>query len=359
MVGGLMARERLPKGPVRDLMNALAADLHAPALELPVAGGKGEPRISWTLESSGGRDVLCARMALRFLERNIQGSVPAAPMYAFAVAYWASQFRHRLDVHVVLQHDGEEARDGPRLQHRRRALFLFSKMATLFSEPSPSHPVSFTVDTPEPWTWPGDPWFTVSGKRKETKENDKHERIFELSLCKGALAREAVDSFPGGHITAFDRQLPMTLFDGSPLVARRWKAWTPHGRSAIDVWAVSVDGKTFHELELKADENETVGSLSETLVYALLLEAANHRNPHVQGESDALTSLRGSSKRCAWVVAPGYHPLVRSSVNGVPSSPVEWIHARMSREDLSFRLMPVELQNYRWQRWRSEALLPC
>ena len=81
-----MAREQLPAGPVRDLVERLGRDLGA-GLDLPT--GKGNPSpIKWSLAGAGASEVLEVRMPLWILQENLQQSFVAAPMYAFAVAFF-------------------------------------------------------------------------------------------------------------------------------------------------------------------------------------------------------------------------------------------------------------------------------
>lgn len=353
-----MARDQLPPGPVRDLIELLGRDLSA-GLDLPT--GKGTPSpIRWALDGEGSSEVLEVRMPLSILDENLQTSFVAAPMYAFAVAFWARLLHGRIGlVRAVLERTGRESADEPEILHRRRSLLLWSEMARLFERPRPECPIRFELKSDELWRWPADPWLNREGQRGPAKKNDKREHTFELSLLENPEARKSFRP----KIEGFARQLPVSLFDGDPRVPRGYTRWTPGGKSAVDVWSAGRDerGRIFHAFELKADGNAEVGILSEALSYALLLNAVKRGTVaagEIRGTSQALDAIRDSKRRVMWLVAPSFHPLVVSTAGGVRRSPVEWLTAGVSREGLELQLLPVELADNRWKAWRFDQAIP-
>jgi len=153
----------------------------------------------------------------------------------------------------------------------------------------------------------------------KSKGNLEHELEAHFITHKGDGSPQEQFARIAGRIGAFRRQLPLGLFrDG---VVSKATAVMPTGKSAVDAWTTSSDGKTFHLLELKAGGNLSVGTLAEVLSYSTLL--AKYRADdigHVGPLGAALAAVRSAQDITGWFATPRQHPLVGDEADVVISA---------------------------------------
>jgi hypothetical protein len=77
--------------------------------------------------------------------------------------------------------------------------------------------------------------------------------------------------------------------------------------------------------------------------------------------SSALDAIRKAERLEMWLVAPAYHPLLRSErlPPGNRRTPIEWLNHGMKDDGVVMRLLPVELTaNGDWKQWRCKDVVP-
>ncbi len=131
--------------------------------------------------------------------------------------------------------------------------------------------------------------------------------------AENRLENEIVKTQPQSLKALFDidelkRQLPMGIFEGE--VCEK-NAIVPHGKSAADIWGASADGSLIL-FELKAENNNQVGAISELFFYAMVLEDEQQGTFFRKDMKDEV--IRNTKSLKAMVLAPKIHPLITKNV---------------------------------------------
>ena len=305
----------------------------------------------WRAEEDGDEITLILDIESDNLSHNFQATLDAAPSFLLCLAYWL-ELESQRPVRCSVRVHGSAPTEKPALLHWRRSMLILDEYQRVL-------PRRFEVQSADRWTWPASPALNVS--RSARKELDEaappSEHRLEMSIC----ANPAAAGDFCAPIRNFERQLPVGLFDGEVSLERQW---TPAGKSQVDLWAVSNDESTVHLLELKQLGNLSLGLLPEAFYYVRLL---HHLRTGVGGSSfvsqpsRALDAIRNASRLEMWLVAPLYHPLLRSErlPRDDRHTPIEWLNEGMKDDGVVMRLLPVELMaNGDWKHWRCDEVRP-
>lgn len=139
--------------------------------------------------------------------------------------------------------------------------------------------------------------FVTSAPDKEPKEdiaNYNLESYVEYLFCDSISAQKDILGLSSG--TTIDRQLPVSLFEGTKLGTN--EVFT-RGKSAVDFWA--VDGDTINVYELKSD-NPMVGIITEIFFYSnyvhdvFISNSLDHGKGHVTTLKDKEETYRSYDK---------------------------------------------------------------
>ncbi len=298
----------------------------------------------WRLDASA-QPVVVAEVRAADLERNLQDDSAAAPFFALCLAWWCERFglfagrtvRARVDVI-----DGEV----PDTLHGRRAAFVLHELAHLL-------PDRFECTPAVQVRWPAKAMLNAAIEDRDAGARPERggEHAIEVAFTrqKDIPAQfAAIDAVDG-----FQRQLPVGLFDGAVSATTRWG---PGGKSQIDLWAPTRDGRTVHVFELKAAGNSKVGILPEALWYARLLHRIRTRDlggGDVTGGGPAMDVVRRAERIAMWLLVQDTHPLVRDRAD----SPLAWLRTAMKPDGLTIGVLPYELNgdhvrlrpNDRWE----------
>lgn len=305
--------------------------------------------VDWDLEQGQGLELV-ARMPGELLNEDFQQADAAAPTYLLCLAYWLQQAQPatvtcRLEV-LASPPPGGKARG-----HRRRSLFLLDQYAALLSD-------RFSVvfeGQQERWEWPSYAVFNSPGDRPALKQATRQDEYqLEKQICEDEQLRQDFNDNVA-PIQQFDRQLPVGLFE-TEVKGRR--CWTVCGKSAVDLWSVSPDQRTFHLFELKDRANDKAGIIAEAFYYARLLHHVQTGLPNgkqIRLTGPELQLQRQARRTVMWLTAPDYHPLVF----GGGDTPLAWLNAQTEPQGLSLRVLPFELDaRHRITRWCPERAWP-
>jgi hypothetical protein len=171
------------------------------------------------------------------------------------------------------------------------------------------------------------------------------EHTLEVQLTHSPALRK---SFPC-PISQFRRQLPVGLFKDNVSTAT---SLTPAKASQVDMWGMSIDGKTAHLVELKASGNTSVGILPEALYYARLLHKV--RVGEFLGGGKELDALRSADRIIMWLIAPHYHPLIYS----FGTTPLIWFNDAMLADAVELRILPIDVDATGCTGWRTRDMWP-
>lgn len=308
-------------------------------------------RWSFVEDDSGGTlqlDVDAAALA-----KNFQKNLPATPSFLICFAYWLERATGSSTKCRVVVH-GPPPLKRKDLLHWRRTLFILEEIESQLAP-------RVEVHVEDRWNSPGNPVLNAPrGKRKSSKSKVAGlEHVLETSLCSSTAASDAF-ARAVHEIDRFERQLPLGLFGDR---ISRATAWTPGGKSQVDLWARSADGSTVHLFELKALDrrgkpNAPLGILPEALYYGRLL---HHARVGLDGgraitcNATASQAIQAARRLVVWLVAPDYHPLVFSKGR----SPIEWFNTATRASGFEMRILPVDLaEDGSWRSWRFDEAWP-
>ncbi|MEI6767146.1 MAG: hypothetical protein WCM76_16065 [Bacteroidota bacterium] len=104
-----------------------------------------------------------------------------------------------------------------------------------------------------------------------------------------------------------DRQLPVGVFKEQVSIKT---AIFSRGKSAIDIWGISEDNALLI-FELKAEQNDKVGIISEIYFYANVMRLVKNGNfGYEKPCTNNLELISQVSKIEAYILAPSLHPLI-------------------------------------------------
>jgi len=149
-------------------------------------------------------------------------------------------------------------------------------------------------------------YFLNMPNKRGDKVLSNPEAILEDLFVNGNL-RESLMNISNAE-TVF-RQLPVGVFENK--VSKKTSIFT-RGKSAIDIWGVSNSNELL-VFELKADNNEMVGIISELYFYVCVLQKVRklifkHENCHI--ENKHLLRIAETKSIKAYFLAPILHPLI-------------------------------------------------
>jgi hypothetical protein len=228
----------------------------------------------------------------------------------------------------------------------RRSAYLLHEYEKAFGEE-----FKVELDPGLAWKWPETPVFNVEKEDRDVAPTSgpRSEARFEYRLCHNENALAAFnEALPDEeHITRFNRQMPVGLFEGKVRSDEEHR-WTPGGKSAIDAWALSKSKRVMHLFELKVDGNVKVGIIPEALYYASLLSHVreNRAMTFDVRKSQGLLAVREHKPRIVmWLVAPKFHPLVVGPGRSDERvSPLDALNRSFSdKSGVEFRILPYEL----------------
>jgi hypothetical protein len=323
----------------RDVLEPVRRYLGRERIQVPAVG-------TWNVNTDRGLCRLELELDAADLVHNLQTDRAAAPTFLVCLSYWLQQtLRAWVGCRLAIRGNppsGEAAQ-----RHWKRSLFILDQFERTLGK-------RFELETSEHWQWPATPILNVprTARAAGSTSAGRPEHMVEMFLCSDERpAREFC--MP---IEAFQRQLPIGLFDGAVKNAKRW---TPGGKSQIDAWARSVDGSTVHLFEIKAGRNMPLGIIPEALYYTRLLHYARvglDDGRKILGDSIALDSIRSCQRLQMWLVAPSFHPLLFNRNR----SPLEWLNDGMRQDGVELRIMPFEEgQREPWSRWSTEWQWPA
>lgn len=109
-----------------------------------------------------------------------------------------------------------------------------------------------------------------------------------------------------------DNQLPVGVFD--EVKSNKTKIFTG-GKSAIDIWGITNDGKTCCLFELKDAGNKKVGALSEMLFYSFVIKDVNDGKMEFHSLTyPGLKEVTEAEKVECLLLAPNRHSLIDAGV---------------------------------------------
>lgn len=112
------------------------------------------------------------------------------------------------------------------------------------------------------------------------------------------------------------RQLPVGLFENK--VSKNTSIFTG-GKSAIDIWGFSKENELL-VFELKAENNEKVGIISELYFYVSVLQMIRKqifKHENCFNENEILLNIPTTKKIVAYFLSPTLHPLVDKKILGL------------------------------------------
>lgn len=301
-----------------------------PAVRVPKGG-------TWRIEKeSDGRYLVTVELTVDQVARNMQGDVPSSPMFALCLAYWHEKAT-RIPTRCRVIVSGPPPEEGQPLLHWRRSQLILGELRAIL-------PSRFACELPAEWRWPKSPVINKElGVREERDVSTGGEHALEVAIMKpGAFLSSMREVCP--DFKAFERQMPIGLFEGKP---RKAAHWTPGGKSQVDLWGTTRDGQALHLLELKDKGNKKVGIVSEAFYYARLLHYVRVGVPGVgkiEGRGVGLDAARVAKSIVMWLAAPDYHPLVYSD----GKSPIEWLNDALVADNMEFRILRISSDKTRF-----------
>ena len=197
--------------------------------------------------------------------------------------------------------------------------------------------------------------FVTSAPSKKPKAdiaNCNLESYVEYLFCDSISAQKDILQLPSG--TAIDRQLPVSLFEGTKAIAT---GVFTGGKSAIDFWA--LDGDTINVYELKSD-NPMVGIITEIFFYSnyvydvFISKSINHGKgsvTHEAVEDRSYNKIDGkkvkgimlsNSNRKGW-----HSSLVRATRTGIEKiMNANGMSGAIQYEFLEYQLNPLKIGGY-------------
>jgi len=144
--------------------------------------------------------------------------------------------------------------------------------------------------------------------KPSTNRNDKipqtKEGLLENKFVKGEFRQPLMD-FSKAKI--LDRQLPVGVFIDR--VSAKTAIFS-RGKSAIDIWGISKDNELLI-FELKAEQNDKVGIISEIYFYANVMRMVMKQIWAYETPCDSnLLAISKASKIIVNILAPSVHPLI-------------------------------------------------
>jgi hypothetical protein len=115
------------------------------------------------------------------------------------------------------------------------------------------------------------------------------------------------------NATSLYRQLPVGVFEN--IVSKASSIFTG-GKSAIDIWGINNSNELL-VFELKADNNEKVGIISELYFYVSVLQMLRTKNfeyGDCLDEHKHLLEISGTTRIKAYFLSPTLHPLVDKKI---------------------------------------------
>jgi hypothetical protein len=131
------------------------------------------------------------------------------------------------------------------------------------------------------------------------------------------------------------RQLPVGVFESK--VSKSTSIFTG-GKSAIDIWGVNKSNELL-VFELKADNNEMVGIISELYFYVCVLQKVRKqifKHKKCQKDNEHLLKIAETKKIKAYFLAPTLHPLIDRKIlrllNEETPDEIEYQYIQFSKE---------------------------
>lgn len=295
----------------------------------------------WEVRAEDGTSRIDLELDAEVLDANIQSDGPASPTFLWVIAWWLSQLEG-MSIQSRLRAIGR-----PKLTPAlRRSAYLLHAYEDAFGEK-----FQVQLDPVLAWKWPETPVFNVEQGARDAAptSGSGSEAWFEYRLCHNQEALAAFnEALPEEErVAGFNRQMPVGLFEGEVRSDEEHR-WTPGGKSAIDMWALSESKRVMHLFELKVDGNAKVGIIPEALYYASLLSHVRDNDALAFDEtkSQGLRAVREHKPRIVmWLVAPNFHPLVvGSGRSGERVSPLDALNRSLgAKSRAEFRILPYEL----------------
>lgn len=169
---------------------------------------------------------------------------------------------------------------------------------------------------------------------KRGKKRSSHsEAVLEHRFVNGDLKTPLCEITNADYL---QRQLPVGVFESK--LSKGSSIFTG-GKSAIDIWGISKSNELL-VFELKADNNEMVGIVSELYFYVCVLQNLKERifvHEKCFGENEHLLRIVDTKKINAYFLAPTLHPLIDNEVlkllNEVTPDELTYRYIRLIREN--------------------------
>jgi hypothetical protein len=140
--------------------------------------------------------------------------------------------------------------------------------------------------------------------KRKPSDPKRPEGILENEFVNSILSSDLMNIINARYL---DRQLPVGLFFDD---VHEKNSIFPHRKSAIDIWGLSKKDELIL-MELKTENNNTVGIISEILFYCYFMdEVRKGRFKYKLPVSDNLNEISVTKKVIGYLLSPLLHPLL-------------------------------------------------